>query len=151
MTEISFYHLTTTPLEKGLPQLLFKIIGADHRVVLRVPDEETMQLLDKVIWTFSTNKFVPHGTMHEQHKERQPVYITTEDECPNNADILVTVGNLEPENISNYKKYLFVFDGKDDALIEYARERWKQYAANDDTKLTYWKQDASGAWQQGAG
>ena len=52
MTEIGFYHLTGTPLERALPKLLEKTLEAGQRAVVRTGSEERAQALNGALWTY---------------------------------------------------------------------------------------------------
>src|SRR5690606_35835188 len=85
MTEISFYHLTRQPLNKALPRLLEKVLAAGHRAVVLAGSDERVEDLDAALWTYDPDSFLPHGTRILGHAERQPIYLTTEEENPNDA------------------------------------------------------------------
>ena len=40
MTDIGFYHLTATPLEKALPKLLEKVLSSNMKALVLVDDKE---------------------------------------------------------------------------------------------------------------
>ncbi len=149
MPEISFYHLTKTPLEKALPQLLEKAVASGKHIVLLTSSEEQLTTLDNTLWTYSTKKFLPHGREKDGFAEKQPIYLTNSEQNPNNAEILVLTDGAEPEYLSEFPRVLDVFDGNDEAAVAEARTRWKKHQEANHT-LTYWQQDAKGAWQKAA-
>jgi DNA polymerase-3 subunit chi len=147
MTEIRFYHLTKTPFEKAVPQLLSKMVEAGHRIQLVVPDEDALIALDKMLWTSSQKIFLPHGTHQDDQKDRQPVYLTpNEQDNPNGATIFVTVDGVVPKNSQHYEMVVDIFDGANAVAVTDARTRWKGYSADDSLALAYWQQDDAGAW-----
>ncbi len=150
MTEIRFYHLTATPFEKALPQLLLKVLEGGQRAVLLAANDEQLQVIDRFLWTFSTIKFIPHGTAKDGHEADQPVYLTLREENPNNAEMLVTVGGVEPEFVGKFARCLDIFDGGDAAAVTAARARWRNYGTKEGVTLTYWKQDDDGKWEKAA-
>ncbi len=145
MTEIRFYHLSASPLEKALPALLLKVLEAGHRAVVLVKDEVQLKALDQALWTFSTKKLVPHGTAEDEHPEQQPVYLTVEETYPNGADVLVVTDGRMPEMPKELVRCLDMFDGQNEAEVGAARARWKEYQEVG-AALAYWKQDAKGQW-----
>ena len=147
--KINFYHLTQSPLGKALPRLLEKVVDADMRAVVLAEDEEQVEKLNTELWTYTTKVFLPHGSKKDGYSEQQPIYLTACNENPNGATVLAFVGKALPKNFDGYKKCLYMFDGGDEAQLQVARKRWKEYKdAGFDT--TYWKQSDKGAWEEGA-
>lgn len=145
--QINFYHLTTTPLEKALPKLLERALETKkHTVVLGGSDAE-VSMLNQLLWTYSTLTFLPHGTKEEGYAARQPIYITTEEENPNQAEILCFHGTREPRFIEGFTKALYLFDGNDPSQISFARNLWKSYKQSG-YDMSYWKQTGQGGWEQ---
>jgi DNA polymerase III subunit chi len=145
MTEISFYHLTTTPLERALPKILEKSLAAGLRSVVMVENEEQAELLGQVCWTYDPSAFLPHGGPNDPRPEKQPIYITSKPEAPNQPNMLVVTDGSELELSPELKKVIDLFDGQNPASVEKARARWKNYKAAGHT-LTYFKQNESGGW-----
>jgi DNA polymerase-3 subunit chi len=148
MSAVNFYHLTSTPLGKALPRLLDKVIANDHRVLVVCNDEQKLSELNNSLWTFSTKIFLPHGTKEDGFESEQPIFLSPNYENPNGADILVVLEETPIEQISNYKKCLYLFDGNNDQQTKNARQRWKQLK-QDGVELTYWQQDKKGQWVKG--
>ena len=147
MPEISFYQLTKSEFRKALPSLLEKVLESGKHAVLLAANEDRVKEIDNFLWTFSTNRFIPHGTRADKYPEDQPVYITTSEENPNKSEILVIVDGKQPEFIKDFSRTLDIFDGNDENEVKAARARWKSYADKKYT-LTYWQQDDEGKWQK---
>ena len=149
MTEIRFYHLQTTPLDRALPQLLEKILARGDRAVVMASSPERVAALDDALWTYNDRSFLPHGTARDGFAEEQPVWLTTEAENPNNAKVLVLVDGAVADVNAGWSMVLEIFDGNSDEAVATARERWKLHktAGHD---LTYWKQDDQGKWEKSA-
>ncbi|MCB2081277.1 MAG: DNA polymerase III subunit chi [Hyphomicrobiales bacterium] len=146
MTEISFYHLTASPLERVLPRLLVKVLENGGRAVVLGQDEARLKLLNDQLWT-TTKTFIPHGMKSEGQPERQPVYLTLEEENPNQANFLVLVDGRETAYIGEFERCMDMFDGGDEEAVKQARARWKRLKDAGHT-LTYWQQDEKGSWQK---
>jgi DNA polymerase-3 subunit chi len=146
MTVINFYHLTVSPLGKALPKLMEKVYAAGHRALILTEDAAQTDLLNKQLWTYTTKFFLPHGAKSDGFESNQPIYLSHEEENPNQSKILAFVGSAEPGNLSEYDKSLYLFDGMDDASVSRARERWKHYK-REGHEVTYWQQSEKGAWQ----
>ncbi len=149
MSEVGFYHLTRTPLEEALPKLLEKVLASGKRAVLRVPDPDRLELLNRALWTYTTDSFLPHGTRSDGFADEQPVYLTGGTENPNGAGILVLVDAAPADDLGSFERCLDLFDGRDGEAVARARERWRAVSAAGH-QVTYWQQNERGGWARGA-
>ena len=150
MTELGFYHLTRTPLEEALPRLLEKVVESGKRAVLRAGDEERLEALNRALWTYENDSFLPHGTRADGSADAQPVFLTTAVENPNGAAILVLVDAAEAPDLAAFDRCLELFDGRDERAVALARERWRAAQAAGHT-VVYWRQNERGGWVRGGG
>ena len=146
MTEVRFYHLQTKPLELALPEILSRALDQGHRVVVRAPDKKTVALLNEKLWTYNPDSFLPHGSARDGNAESQPVWLTTADENPNRATMLVLLDGQSSTRLADYARCCDIFDGNDDAAVAAARLRWKEAKAAGH-QLAYWEQ-TDGKWQK---
>lgn len=86
--KLSLYQTSSDRLHLILPALLQKVIQLNLRVLILSSDIARMHMLDKSLWTFSSNAFIPHGTIDDPHPEKQPVLLTTTLHNSNNASVL---------------------------------------------------------------
>ena len=149
MTEISFYHLQRQSLFQALPKLLEKVLERGHRAVVLTDSPEMMEELDQALWSFDPASFLPHGSKGSKWPDSQPVYISTDMENPNKADILVLTDGRRVGEFNGFDRVLEMFDGTDPEKVQAARERWTAYK-NSGHNLTYWQQTDSGSWSQKA-
>lgn len=146
MADIQFYHLLTTPLEKALPKLLEKALASGMRCVVRVDSLDRERALDNVLWEYDA-AFLPHATAQDPLSDRQPIYITHQDETPNEASVLVITDGRQLTDTDGYAKILDMFDGHNASQLIAARARWKFYK-DSGVKLAYNKQQPTGGWKQ---
>lgn len=149
MAEVGFYHLDRMPLDEVLPKLLEKALGSGARMVLRAPDAEAVERLNRLLWTFSQSSFLPHGSAADGWSEDQPIYLTAVDEAPNGAEILVQVEGAEAADFTPYRRVLDLFDGGNAEALAAARARWRAYK-DAGHALTYWQQKPEGGWDKKA-
>lgn len=149
MTKVNFYHLTQTPLGKALPRLLEKVVSAGMRAVVLAENDEKVDVLNSELWTYTTKFFLPHGSKKDGFVERQPIYLTSSiSDNPNGSNVLAFIGNVDPGDVKEYDKCLYMFDGNEQTQLETARKRWKEYK-DAGFETTYWQQTAKGAWEEG--
>lgn len=147
MTDIGFYHLRNTPLERALPKLLEKVLGSGARAVVKAGSEERVEALDAVLWLYHANAFLPHGSARDGFAAEQPIWLTIEDENPNDATVLILTDGAKSASIDGYERCLEMFDGSDADAVAAARRRWKAYTEAGHA-VTYWKQTARGGWEK---
>lgn len=148
MTEVLFYHLERTSLEKVLPGLLERSLERQWRAVVQVGTAERAAALDAWLWTYRDDSFLPHGAERDIAVD-QPVFITTEADNPNRADVLFLVDGAAMGDLEGYKRAVLLFDGNDPSALTDAREAWRRVkAAGHDA--TYWQQGESGRWEKKA-
>lgn len=142
MPEISFYHLTITPLERALPSLVEKAYEAGMRTLI-VVDKARMKQIDDTLWTANQQKFLPHGT---ENPEVQPIFLS--DKIANdNRTVLAITNGVKYEDDQGFTKVLDIFDGNIPADLTNARERFKYYK-DKGFEMKYWFQDDKGKWIQ---
>lgn len=89
--EVFFYSLDGRRIEDVLPTLLEKILSRHWKAIVRSTSESKLNAINKHLWTYKTESFLPHGAAEDGPAECQPVFLTTEDENPNQADVLILV------------------------------------------------------------
>ena len=147
MTEILFYHLERSSLEKVLPELLEKSLERGWRAIVQAGSNERVEALDASLWTYSDDGFLPHGTDQQDSPQNQPVLLTIETTNQNKAQIRFLVDGAEIDDVSEYERAIYMFNGLDETDLKNARTQWKGYK-NTDHDLTYWAQDGNGKWNK---
>jgi DNA polymerase III subunit chi len=148
MTEIGFYHLKATPLERALLRLLERALAEGYRVVVMAGSDERVAALDALLWTYSDASFLPHGAARDANAARQPVFLTAGDDNPNAATMLVLVDGVASARLGEFRRVCDMFDGNDEGAVAAARARWREAkAAGHD--LVYWQQTQAG-WEKRA-
>lgn len=149
MTAVNFYHLTSTPLERALPRLVEKAYTGGNRVLLIESNPERLDVLNQVLWTFSTLVFLPHGAVKDGAPEDQPILLSPTADNLNQADIAIITDGSQLADTSHFKRIIDMFDGNDDEAVGNARTRWKTYQ-NSGSPLTYLRQTEQGNWEEKA-
>lgn len=147
MTEIGFYHLTRSTLGEALPRLLERALAAGHKILLKAPNPAEVERLNKLLWTYDPNSFLPHGSAEDGWAAEQPIYLTAGDENPAGAGLGCQCGGAELSGVEGFNRVLDLFDGGDEDAVSAARDRWRRYKAAGH-KLTYWQQNPNGGWAE---
>lgn len=146
-TEFLFYHLEHQSLERVLPGLLERTLERGWRAVVHCGDAARLEALDLALWTYRPDSFLPHGTKKDGPPELQPIYLTLEDETPNDAGVCFLVEGAGRVDFTPFIRVVMLFDGHDEAALSWARAQW-QAAKAAGFSVTYWRQDESGRWQK---
>ncbi len=148
MAEIGFYHLTRTGADQALPALLGRTLAAGQRAAIICGTPERVAALDASLWLCPEPEWLPHGTAASGEADLQPIWLTTEDESPNNARFLFLIDGGISARLDQFDRVFDLFDGNDEAALAAARGRWKA-AKEAGHALTYWQQGQRG-WEKKA-
>lgn len=149
MTDIAFYHLTKFSLEQALPKLLEKTLQVGKRAHLQVSSEDRAESLTDSLWTYQADSWLPHGTKKDGKPDKQPIWITPENDVENDATFLFLTDGADNPKVADFERCFVVFDGRSDAAVQKARSQWKTYKDSGHS-LTYWQQTDSGGWEKKA-
>ncbi len=149
MSEVWFYHLQRVSLEAALPGLIERTLQRSWRALVRTTSQERVEFLNGHLWTFSQNSFIPHGSKSDGNAERQPVYLTADQENPNGADVLFLVDGAEESAPEDFARCVLLFDGKNEERVAQARSYWSNLK-DTGIAITYWQQQEDGKWVQTA-
>ena len=144
-TEVGFYHLQATTLEKALGQLAERVLANDRRAVVKASSPERVEALNRALWLYGRDSFLPHGSAEDGFAEHQPIYLTDRDDVPNGATVLILVDGAEAADMDRFERCLYLFDGNDESAVQAARERWRRLRDRG-LRLTYWRQTDRGGW-----
>lgn len=148
MADVLFYHLENQPLEQVLPVLLEKTLERGWRAVVEVGSSERAEVLDRLLWTYRDESFLPHGLAGGEHDADQPVLITTGQENANGATVRFFTDRAVPRSTAGYERLVYLFSGHDPDAVTEARAAWR--ALREGNQLTYWQQDETGRWAKRA-
>lgn len=149
MAEVGFYHLTRTAADQALPALLGRTLAAGERAaVLCAP--ERLAALDAALWLSADPDWLPHGAAGGPADPLQPILLAEAPFAggpPNGARFLFLLDGVAAP-LDPFARVFDLFDGRDEAAVAAARERWKAAKAAGHA-LTYWQQGPRG-WEKKA-
>ncbi|MBL1421376.1 MAG: DNA polymerase III subunit chi [Alphaproteobacteria bacterium] len=164
MTEVLFYHLEHKPLDVVLPELLEKCFERDWKVYIQCQNKTSAQKIDKQLWSYKADSFLPHGLddapqgqrknfSKEEYAQLQPILIGAEAHNPNSSSVrfLLEGSDVESDDIAQYQRVIVMFDGASEDAVATARQQWKKFKALPAdilSAITYWQQGASGRWEK---
>ncbi len=149
MTRIDFYHLQKAPLEQILPKLCEKAYATGKRIKILLGNAERVEFINSLLWTYSEESFLPHGSKRDGFAEEQPIFISADETNENNALLLILAdgAQIAVEKLDAYERVLNIFDGNDETALNNARAYWKEIKSLGG-ELHYWQQNANGCFEQ---
>ena len=148
-TEVYFYHLESRTLEQVLPTLLERSLERGWRAAVQAASQERVESLNTLLWTYREDSFLPHGATGDGTPHAQPIYLTDDEDNPNDAAVRFLVDGVSLADASPYARVVYVFDGHDENAVAQAREAWAA-AKEKGYSVSYWQQDEEGRWQKKA-
>ncbi len=115
--------------------------------LIRTPDNSLVDEIDKTLWTYKNDSFLPHCIESAENANNNAIVISHSENNPNGARILMMLDGAFDKDLDTFDRVLFMFNGNDDNATSEARNRWKAYKSAGH-ECTYWQQTENGGWQQ---
>lgn len=145
--QVDFYHLVASPLERVLPRIAERVVGGDGRLVIVAGDARQRQSLDRLLWTYAPESFLPHAQAGGGRDADQPILIAKNVVASNGARNVALVDGVWRDEALTFERAFHFFDGDS---VSAARQAWKALGERDGVERRYWKQDDAGKWTQAA-
>lgn len=145
--QVDFYHLTATPLDRALPQIAEKVLASGGRLLIVADSAQQRASLDRLLWNYSAESFLPHGEAGGDGDAAQPVLLSAHPEPANAARNIALVDGVWRDEALGFDRAFHFFDA--DRIAE-ARVAWKALAERDGVTRNYWKQNEGGRWEKAA-
>jgi len=147
--KIIFYHLTSDPLERPLADLAMKLYEKGERTLIVCENENQMRDINNMLWTFSTKKFIPHGSIEDSYPEQQPILISYNTEHVENKPSTVVM--LSPiritSDLANFSQYIYMFCSNDsDQNAIKMNDLYEEYKKSSAHELKYWSLNTDKKW-----
>jgi DNA polymerase-3 subunit chi len=129
MTQVDFY-----VLQKGSAgdryrlacRIADKARTAGHRVVVHTRSAEEARHMDRLLWTFQEQSFLPHGLLGEAVPAINPVLIGDAEQAPEEHEVLINLAMETPTFFSRFERLAECVDN-DDVARSASRERYRFY------------------------
>ncbi|MGN6278852.1 MAG: DNA polymerase III subunit chi [Sphingomonas sp.] len=142
--QVDFYHLTAAPIERVLPRVAERVLADGGRLLI-VAEAARLAALDKLLWTWRPDSFLPHGCAGGERDAGQPILLSAEVSAPNDARNVAIADGQWREEALGFERAFHFFD--EERIVE-ARQAWKALAEREGVERRYWKQSEGGGWEQ---
>ena len=139
-----FYHIEHTSLDAAIAPLIEKCLDRKWRVLV-VGHDDTLERLNKTLWTFREDSFLPHGRARTD-TDKHPVLLSTEAVPANNAKVALLLDGSDAD-ANLFERVMVVFDGGDETARDKARQQYKA-ATDAGGAARYFQQERGGAWKE---
>ena len=143
--QVDFYHLTATPLDRALPSIAERVLAAGQRLLIVAEDEAQRASLDRLLWSYAPDSFLPHALVGADDDVAQPVLIAPDVNAANRARHIALVDARWRDEALDFDRTFYFFD---DERLRAGREAWKALAGREGVDRRYWKQNDAGRWEQ---
>ena len=145
--QVDFYHLTATPLDRALPQIAERVLATGQRLLIVAEGEGQRAGLDRLLWNYGPESFLPHAQIGGEDDAAQPVLIAPDVNAANRARHIALVDGRWRDEALDFDRAFHFFDAEQ---IRAAREAWKALGEREGVERRYWKQNDAGRWEQAA-
>ncbi len=137
-----FYHIEQGSVDAAIAPLIEKCLDRKWRVVVAA-HEDTIVRLDRSLWTFREDSFLPHGRARTD-AAKHPVLLSTEAVATNGAKVALLLDGSDADP-SLFERIMVVFDGGDETARAKARQQYKA-ATDAGGNARYFQQERGGGW-----
>jgi DNA polymerase-3 subunit chi len=129
-TNVLFHHFESIE-KKDFLIYVCKLIEKGYKqninpIFIKTDTQEQAEELDKILWTFRQESYIPHAIVNLDINNTQPVQIGWMDHEIKDAEAIINLSEGMPD-ITNHLKKIHEIIENIDKKKEKARERWKKY------------------------
>lgn len=144
---VDFYQLAAAPLEHVLPRIAEKVVAGGGRLLIVDADDTRRAAIDRLLWTYAADSFLPHAMIGTGDDTAQPILIAPDVNAANGARNIALIDGEWRDEALDFDRAFHFFD---EGAIRPARTAWKALADRDGVQRRYWKQNDAGRWEQAA-
>jgi DNA polymerase-3 subunit chi len=139
--------MTESRLDDILPDLIERSLQRCGCLTIQFVTEKRCDAIDTLLWTFSEDSFLAHGTSWDDWPDEQNVLLTTSFHNLNASRERFCLEGAHCPDPDSYERFFIFFDGQIvDQLIR-ARKEWKNLK-NKGYLMTYWQQTLDRRWEK---
>jgi DNA polymerase-3 subunit chi len=144
--QVDFYQLAGASVDQVLPRIAERVLAEGERLLIVAEDLGVLDHLDKLLWRYAAESFLPHGRAGDGDEAAQPVLLATEPVAVNGAKRLAIADGRWREEALGFERSFYFF-GND--ALDTARAAWRALGTIDGVERRFWKRDEEGRWREG--
>ncbi len=125
MTKVDFYTGSPDKLRTAC-QLSHKAMQAQLKVVITLPDAQSCDGLNRLLWQQPVSSFIPHCRLDDELAERTPVLLAVDETQFPHHQLLISLHDETPSYFSRFERVIEIV-GADEADSLRGRARFKFY------------------------
>ena len=118
MSEIFFYKLKNSSSEIFLTSLIERSLENNWNSVVLLDNIERMEEINDFLWSYKDTSFLPHGSQNDKNSELHRVYLTCEEENPNDSDVIFSIDGLLIKNINSWQRCIYIFNEQNLKVVD---------------------------------
>ncbi len=128
MTRVDFYVLKSdTGSRHGIAcRLVEKVNDQGRRIYIHTGSQAEAEHLNRLLWTFRENSFIPHGIVGLVDQAVTPVLLGHGPAPEQEQDVLINLAPEVPEFFSRFSRLAEIIDS-DQQVKESGRQRYRFY------------------------
>ena len=129
MTQVDFYSLEPdSPGDRFLLacRLVERILASGQRALIHCPDPQEARHLDRLLWTYREDSFLPHGLVGQVDQTLTPVLISQDGSPESECQVLLNLALVIPPFTDRFARVCELVD-QDPRLRQAGRERFRGY------------------------
>lgn len=143
--QVDFYQLSRDPVEKVLPAIATRLLGAGQRLLVVSQDSEQLDRISAGLWGGPPESFLAHGRAGEGNDSLQPVLLAHDCLPANGARNVALADGVWREQALDFERAFYFFDHM---TIDGARGSWRTLSAQEGVTPRFWRQEGR-KWIQG--
>ncbi len=104
--QLIFIELKNPNKRKAVCEITEKLYLKGRRVIIYVKDEGEAEQLDRMLWVWKQESFVPHALSSGEETTEEAVIISTQASTPTEFDTLILYDALPIENIQTFRQII---------------------------------------------
>jgi DNA polymerase III subunit chi len=107
-----FYYIPDDDTQRFACRIAQKAFENQHQVYMHADSDEDANDLNKLLWTFQQNSFVPHGLVGEHTDDLPPVQIGTS-KPDHHQEVLINLSNKAPDFAKDFQRVIEIVSNND--------------------------------------
>ncbi|MBK1731230.1 DNA polymerase III subunit chi [Thiococcus pfennigii] len=107
-------------------RLVERIYATGLRIYILAASDQDARHVDRLLWTYREQSFLPHGLKGETDAELTPILIGRDPDPGDARSVLINLAARVPEHLERFERLCEAVD-HDPAVREAARERYRHY------------------------